>query len=163
MKWWPIKGRRKRDQQRNRVANPSVEAGSVAPTGWFYSANTEWVAGDAHEGHRSLRINVTAALADWRTAVYPIEGGKTYRCGLWAKGQGNAQTVLAVRWFSDLLGANWITEAWLVLDGNYGDWTYCYQDIQAPANALSGDLMWRAAFATTVAMLADDFFVRRID
>ncbi len=161
--WWEIKRRRVRHAQRNRVQNPSVEGGDSAPHHWFYSAGTEWVNEDAHAGSRSLRINVTDAMADWRTVVYPIEGGKTYRCGLWAKGQGNAQTVLAVRWFSDAIGANWITETWLVLDGHYSDWTYCYQDIPAPANALSGDLMLRAAFATTVDMLGDDFFVRRID
>lgn len=163
MNWWLIKRRRTRHEQRNRVANPSVELGTGVPDDWFFSAGTEWHTSDAHSGNRSLRINVVNALADWRSAVYPITGSKIYRCGLWAKGQGNAQTILAARWFSDAAGANWITETWIPLDGNYTDWTYRYQDIVAPANAQSGDLMLRAAFATTVDLLGDDFFVRQVD
>ena len=71
--------------------------------------------------------------------------------------------ILAARWFSDLDGLNWITEQWLVLDGIFNDWTHRSHIVTAPANALSGDLMFRAAFATTADMYGDDFSVRRMN
>ena len=156
--WWLVKQRRNNANQ-NLVANFSVELGTTEPLSWFYSAGTEWASGDAYDGSKSLRINVSSATADWRTAVYPVTGGTTYRCGLWIKGAGNIVTVLAVRWFSDALGADYIGETWIVLDQNYATWREVDEHLTAPVNALSGDIMFRAAFATTVDVLGDAFFV----
>ena len=160
--WWLIKQRRNHANQ-NLVANFSVELGTTEPLSWFYSlAGTEWVTSDAKDGAKSLRINVSSATADWRTAVYLVDGGTTYRCGLWIKGAGNVVTVLAVRWFSDALGTVYIGETWIVLSGNYTDWTKVEQSIPAPTAAQSGDLMFRAAFSTTVNVLGDAFFVQEL-
>ena len=109
-----------------------------------------------------MRINVADNLADWRSSPYLIEGGRRYRVGLWLKGSGAPELVLAARWFSDTNGANYLTEQWLILDGLFAAWTYRSHDLVAPANAQSGDLMFRAAFATTVDIFGDDFSVRRV-
>lgn len=164
MNWWIVKRRRSIHGQTlgdNLVANPSVEFGDTDPDSWFYSlTGTEWVDGQGHSGSKAVRLNVAADTADWRSAVYDIEGGLTYRCGMWVKGVADIVTVLAVRWFSDEAGEDYISETWIVLQGTNADWTRYYQDIAAPSNALSGDLMFRAAFATTINVLGDDFFVQ---
>lgn len=94
--------------------------------------------------------------ADWRTAVYPVESSQTYRCGVWVKGAADLVTVLAVRWFSNPEGTEYITETWVVLQGANINWTRYQQEIVAPVNAQSGDLMFRAAFATTINVLGID-------
>lgn len=145
------------------VANPSVETGASEPDNWFHTlTGTEW-ATQGRSGNRSLRINVANDLADWRSSVYPIVGERRYRVGLWVKGNGTPQMILAARWFSDAGGLTYITEQWLILDGIWGDWTPVSHNIVAPANALSGDLMFRAAFATTVDLYGDAFAVRRLN
>lgn len=166
LNWWLIKKRRSRNvvEAENLVANFSVELGTTEPLSWFYSVDgTEWVSSDAHDGVKALRINVSSDTADWRTAVYPVVGDTTYRCGLWVKGDGDIVTVLAVRWFSDALGADYLSETWIVLDQTYTDWREVDEHLTAPADALSGDLMFRAAFATTVDVLGDAFFVLEAD
>lgn len=145
------------------VANAGVEVGEAVPEDWFYSLqNTEW-ANQGHNGNRSLRINVANAMADWRTVLFPVVGGRRYRVGVWLKGTSTAQVVLAARWFSDIGGANYISEEWLVLDGVFADWTLRKHAIQAPANAVVCDLMFRAAFNTTADIYGDDFSVRRVN
>lgn len=146
------------------VANPSGEAGGGEPDDWFHSlTGTEWNNSEAHSGSRSLRINVASDTADWRSAVYPVTGGHDHRVGLWLKGTGTPETIVAVRWFSDTEGAAWITEEWIVLTGVYADWTHITNIVTAPANAQSGDLMFRAAFATTADLSGDDFSVRQVN
>jgi hypothetical protein len=146
------------------VVNPSAEAGGAEPDGWFHSlTGTEWSNGEAHSGNRSLRLNVSDGVADWRCAVYPVAGGSLYRVGLWLKGTATPETVVAVRWFSDSEGAHWITEEWIVLTGVYADWTHMERTVTAPANAQSSDLMFRAAFATTADTYGDDFSVRQVN
>lgn len=159
--WWLIKRRRSnRIIDPNLVRNFSVERGIIAPNNWNYSLiGTEWVTTDAHDGTKSVRLNPVSATADWRTDAYPVVGNTLYRCGLWIKGAGNIVTVLAVRWFSDAVGTVYIGETWIVLDQNYAAWREVDEHITAPANALSGDLMFRAAFATTIDVLGDAFFV----
>lgn len=163
MNWWLIKKRRAAQSgvaaTASLVANPNVELGDTEPTSWFYSASTEWVTGS----NRALRINVTGATADWRTAVYPVEAGATYDCGMWVKGAADNVTVLAVRWFSDEAGTAYIGETWIPLEGANADWTKHSQHLVAPVGAVSGDLMFRAAFATTVDVLGDAFFVRKLN
>ena len=145
------------------VANPSAETGTGEPDNWFHTlTGTEW-ATHGHSGNRSLRVNVANDLADWRSSPYPIVSGRKYRVDLWVKGTGAPEMILAARWFSDLDGLNWITEQWLVLDGIFNDWTHRSHIVTAPANALSGDLMFRAAFTTTADMYGDDFSVRRMN
>lgn len=158
--WWRIKRRRVNSgvtSPESLVVNANVEAGTVEPDSWFRSASTEWVTGN----NRALRINVVNDVADWRSAVYPVEGGATYDCGMWVKGAADIVTVLAVRWFSDLAGTQYLTETWIVLQGANATWTKHHQEIQAPYAARSGDLMFRVAFASTVDVLGDAFFVQK--
>lgn len=145
------------------VANAGAEVGAADPASWFHlPAGTEW-ANQGHNGVRSLRLNVAGAMADWRTALYPVTGGRRYRVGLWVKGTGTPQMVLAARWFSDAGGANYLTEQWLILGGTFANWTRKGHIVQAPVGALAGDLMFRAAFNTTADLYGDDFFVQRFD
>lgn len=144
------------------VANPGVETGVGEPDAWFHTpTGTAW-ATQGHNGNRSLRLNVAGDMADWRCSLYPVVGGRRYRVGLWVKGNGAPEMVLAARWFSDAGGLSWITEQWLMLDGAYADWTHRSHIVTAPANAVSGDLMFRAAFPTTADLSGDDFGVRRL-
>ena len=145
------------------VANASAELGTSEPDDWFHTlTGTQW-ATQGHSGSRSLRVTVAGALADWRCRVYPVAGGRRYRVGLWVKGSGAAEMILAARWFSDPDGATYLTEHWLMLDGVYPDWTPRSHIVVAPASARSGDLMFRAAFATTADLYGDDFSVRRLN
>lgn len=145
------------------VANPSAETGAVEPDNWFHTlTGTEW-ATQGHSGSRSLRVTVTGDIADWRCSLYPVVGGRRYRVGLWVKGSGTPEMILASRWFSDSEGANYLTEQWLILNGSFSDWTPMSHIVAAPANALTGDLMFRAAFATTADLYGDDFSVRRLN
>lgn len=145
------------------VANSGIETGDGEPDNWFHTpTGTAWASGEAHSGSRSLRVNVANNVADWRSSLYSIVGGRSYRVGLWVKGTGTPEMILAARWFSDLDGLNWITEQWLVLDGVFNEWTYQGHILVAPANAMAGDLMFRAAFATTADLYGDDFAVRRL-
>lgn len=145
------------------LANGSVEIGEAVPEDWFYSLqNTEW-ANQGRSGNRSLRINVANAMADWRSSLFPVTGDESYRVGVWLKGASTPQVVLAARWFSDVGGSNYITEQWLILDGTFADWTLKNHVIQAPANAVVCDLMFRAAFNTTADIYGDDFSVRIVN
>lgn len=146
------------------VANPSAETGLSEPDNWFHTpTGTAWANDEAYNGNHSLRVNVNNDVADWRSSLYPIAGGHRYRVGLWVKGIGTPEMILAARWFSDLDGLNWITEQWLVLDGVFIDWTFKGHILVTPANAITGDLMFRAAFATTADIYGDDFTVRRLN
>lgn len=146
----------------NLVSNPRVEAGDGAPDAWFFTlTGTEW-AMHGHSGSRSLRVQVFGATADWRSSLYAAAEQRPYRVGLWVKGMGAPETVLASRWFADGNGETYLTEQWLVLNGDYADWTQVYHHVAAPAGARSGDLMLRAAFPTTADLYADDFTVRRL-
>lgn len=146
------------------VPNANVEAGVSAPDSWFHSlSGTEWPAGEGHTGSRSLRINVTNDMADWRSSPVAIVGGRKYRVGMWVRGLGSSEMILSVRWFSDADGANWITEQWIPLNATYADWTPIYRTLLTPANARSGDLMFRTAFATTADIYGDNFSVRRVN
>ena len=160
--WWLIKKRRINALPTTIVANPSVELGTSEPAAWFHSTNTEWVSGDAADGDKSLRINVNGATADWRTALFTIAPG-WHRFGLSVKGQGDIVTVLAFRWFSDVAGNDYVGEQWLVLDQNYSDWRAVDEHIEVPATTIRGDLMFRAAFTTTVDVLGDLFFVEPVE
>lgn len=163
MNGWLIRRRRTNQPPVNLVANPSVELGDVDPTSWFHSDHTEWVTGNAYDGDKALRINVANGTADWRSAVFPVVGGKTYRVGVWVKGAADIVTVLPCRWWSDEAGTSYITENWLVLEGANPVWTKYQHDLVAPANAVSADLMFRAAFDTTVDVFGDMFFVYPLD
>lgn len=145
------------------VANPGAETGVIEPDNWFHTpTGTAW-ATQGHSSNRSLRVIVAGDVADWRSSLYPVVGGRRYRVGLWVKGMGTPEMILAARWFSDGDGLNWITEQWLILNGVWGDWTARAHNIVAPAAAVSGDLMFRAAFPTTVDIYGDDFSVRRLN
>jgi hypothetical protein len=147
----------------NVVATASVELGDSVPDAWFFTpTGTEWAHSEARTGNRSLHVQVANAVADWRSSLYAAVGARRYRVGLWVKGAGAPEMVLAARWFADTEGAAYLNEQWLVLDGHYSDWTRVYRHVIAPVGAQTGDLMFRAAFATTVDLYADDFTVRRL-
>lgn len=147
----------------NVVKNASVETGDGAPDEWFFTpTGTEWAQGIARTGNRSLRLHVAEEVADWRASLYPVVGGRRYRIGLWVRGIGAPEIVLASRWFSDTEGVAYLSEQWLVLDGQYADWTRVAHHVTAPEGALSGDVMFRAAFSTTANLYGDDFTARRL-
>ncbi len=147
----------------NLIRNGSVEEGTTDPAHWFHTLyDTEW-ADMGHYGARSLRINTNGGTPDWRAEVYPVEANAGYRMSFWVKGQGSNRLIVAVRWFSDPEGLNWITEQWIPVDGNYADWTQIVQDVTAPANAQSGDIMFRVWEAGTIVdIYSDDFVLRRV-
>lgn len=148
----------------NVVRNASVEQGDSVPDDWFFTpSGTDWAQGEARTGNRSLHLLVTDDVADWRSSLYPAVGARRYRVGLWVKGAGTPDMVLASRWFADTEGAAYLNEQWLVLEGSFSDWTRIYHHVIAPQGAQTGDLMFRAAFATTADLYADDFTVRRLN
>lgn len=147
----------------NVVPNAHVELGGGAPDAWFFTlTGTEWTQVEAHSGSRALRLQVDGEIADWRSSLYPAMPKRRYRVGLWVKGMGTPETVLAARWFADPNGEVYLTEQWLVLGGSYAQWTPRYHHVMTPEGAQSGDLMFRAAFPTTADLYGDDFTVRRL-
>lgn len=156
--WHSISGRKAGPEL---VSNPDVEEGTSAPDDWFASATgATWDTTTYHtEGH-ALRLNVTAATADWRALFFLATGSMTYRVKAMVKGVGSADTHLTVRWFSDTGGATFVSEQNITLNATYADWTVIEQDCPAAATAQSADILLRCAAATTADIYGDDFSVR---
>ncbi|MBI1296659.1 hypothetical protein GC175_17020 [bacterium] len=160
--WRAISGRKAGPEL---VSNPDVETdtGGGVPRDWFASATgTQWSTAEYHTENHSLRLNVTAATADWRSLHFLVNGNRTYRIKVMAKGTGSADTYLTIRWFSNTDGTGFISEQNIALSSTYSTWTVIEQDIVAPGTAQSADLVFRCPSATTADIYGDDFSIREL-
>lgn len=147
---------------RNLVVNSSVEQGVLSPDGWFHSlTGATWATGTAHRGAHSLRLTVTAATADWRSAAMPVVGGAQYALRAWALGSGGSECFLTLRWFADPGATTFLSEQNVPLPTSYPVWTPIDAWATAPVSALTADLLFRCPAPTTVDLYADDFALRR--
>jgi|GEM_PF-1921804 len=148
----------------NLVANPSaaVEGDPGWPANWFHTLDGVAWATQGHADERALRLNPVNEMSDWRCEVVPVTGGKQYRHRVYVKGMGSQKTILALRWFSDDNGQNWISEEWMWLVDSYVDWTLQDAVWTAPLNARSADMMFRAFEVTTADLYGDDFYMGEI-
>ena len=84
----------------NLIANPSVEDGSVAPTGWTgdgYGTNSHTTSyeNSGHSGTKSLKTTITSYTngdAKWMFNNVPVNAGSTYKYSNWY--QSNVDTEL---------------------------------------------------------------------
>jgi hypothetical protein len=149
----------------NLVANPSVELGTTTPQGWFSTGNgTEWSTTYARTGARSLRINVTNSSAEWRSNVTAVQGENTYQIqGYFMGNITEDQFVFSVIWFSDSRGLNFVDENDVSVPiGNYSRWLLGGQEITAPTNAKSFEIVFKAVNGTGD-MYGDDFEIRQAE
>jgi len=145
------------------LLNPDVEEGVTLPDFWFQGANAYWSTVEYRSPTHSLQINVSAATGDWRSRVFLVAPNTLYRLHGYFKGTGAANMYLTIRWFSDKEGTTFISENNIALDVTYPDWTLKESDFTSPSNALSADVMFRAAAATTANLYGDDFSVKEVD
>lgn len=149
------------------LANPGVEIdadSSGVPDSWNVSAlGAEWSNSEAHSGSRSLRLNVAASTGQWIAYAFLVTGSVSYRLRAFVKGVGSSQTFLTIRWWSDTGATAFISEDNIMLNDTYADWTQIEQELSAPSNAQSADVVFRCPSSTTADLYGDDFSVRQVE
>jgi hypothetical protein len=145
------------------LANGDIEEGSGTPSDWYASASgATWDSVIKRTGYRSLKLEITDDVADWRSAYFAVTGNREYRIQGLFLGHGSNQCFLTIRWFSNSDGTGFISENNTAIGGTYDDWTLIVPYVQSPGNAQSADLMFRCPSNTTVSINGDDFSVRML-
>jgi len=150
---------------KNLVTNPSAELGTTTPQDWLSTGNgTEWSTTYARSGARSLRINVANSSAEWRSNATAVQGGNTYQIqGSFIGNITKDQFFFSVIWFSDSQGLNVVNESKVsMLIGNYSQWSLGGQEVTAPTNAKSSEIVFKAVNGTGD-MYGDNFEIRQTE
>jgi Carbohydrate binding domain len=122
----------------NTAPNPSFEMGTTQPDGW--QSNNSWVtftwkSNEAHTGSHSICISnmVANSSADWLTvSLLPVQPGKEYHFGVWAKGDSDRGAYFGVSPLDDN-GNSGIGYAFY-MPYNNSSWSYKESVYTAPAN-----------------------------
>lgn len=143
----------------NRIPNHSVEVGVEMPNNWHWSTTGAYWSEQAHIGFKSLLLDVSDSIADWRCNAFQVIAGETYILQAWAKGEAiNGEFFLTVRWWRDLAATDFISEDNIPIPlGSYTDWTLFQNSFTAPSEAVAADFQFRCPTPSTGKVYADDF------
>ncbi len=143
----------------NRIPNSSVEVGVDFPDDWYHSVSGAFWADVAHLGFKSLLLNVSDGVADWRCKAFQVLAGMDYTLQAWVKGEAlRGEFFITVRWWRDLAATDFISEDNIPIPlGSYPDWKLFEETFKAPAEALAADVLFRCPTPSTGKVYADDF------
>lgn len=154
------------DSYQNVIANPSVENGECPNcTDWYNSSiGAYWNNQTAYTGSKSLLLNVSDNVADWRCRAFEVLANKTYVFQGWIKGSAsNGEFFITLRWWRDVNATDFISEVNIPIPlGHYEKWRLIENETTAPSETMAADVQFRCPTNSTGELFGDDFLVINI-